>query len=89
MKTHTQTCCVNKKYFLRLHGGPPVSKSMLVENLPEDVVVTVVPEADGFSMQKWEEEVEGFGSSWAKSLGVFVRMSGSTERSISDSGTAE
>lgn len=52
-------------------------------------MITVVPEEEGFSMQKWEAEVEGFGSSWAKSLGVFVRMSGSTERIISDSGTAE
>lgn len=42
----------------------------------------------GLPIQKWEEEVEGWGSSLVGSRGAFVSITGSTESSISEGGTA-
>lgn len=61
----------------------------LAVNLPEagQLVVAMVPELLGISIQKWEVDVEGWGSSWARSRGAFVSITGSTDSDISEAGT--
>lgn len=59
------------------------------ENLPEagQAVVAMGPEVRGLPMQKWEVEVEGWGSSWVGLQGALMSITGSTESDISEGGT--
>lgn len=59
--------------------------------LPEakEAAVALRPEEEGFSTQKSEAEVDGWGSPWAGSRGALVSSTGSTDRDMSDAETGE
>lgn len=61
----------------------------LAVNLPEaaQVAGAIGGELAGISIQKWEVDVEGRGSSWVRSRGAFVSITGSTDSDISEDGT--
>lgn len=77
-------CCLQPHY----NSGKPIQIDQI--ELPKaEVVDDVGPLGEGFSMQKREAEVEGWGSSWDGSKGAFVSIKGSTERGISEARKGE
>lgn len=70
------------------HNGSCIFSSVSAENLPEAGPALAARESDvlGLRIQRWEVDVEGWGSSWVIS-GALVSMTGSTESDISEDGT--